>query len=268
MEAPLFSVRRLFGLDFVADATISTVARHLALDAADPKQSWRCVVTPNVDHVVRYQRFPVEFQVARDAFVVLPDGMPIVWVSRLIGRPLRSRLTGADLFAELWPKIVESGVPTVAVTRDAHVARELSRDHGALACVVAPTFSLDDAGAVVAADADAVDALVLQIMEAVERRRPQFLFVGLSGPKAHVLAAALQDRWSDTELSSPTVLLVGAAPEFFLGMMRRAPAWMQRWGLEWLFRLGREPTRLARRYLVEDLRFLRLVWQEWRYVES
>ena len=61
------------------------------------------------------------------------------------------------------------------------------------------------------------------------------------------------------------LLLVGAAPEFHLGLVGRAPDWVQRWGLEWVYRLLKEPRRLARRYLVDDTRFALLVWREVRH---
>ena len=60
------------------------------------------------------------------------------------------------------------------------------------------------------------------------------------------------------------MLLLGASPDFTLGLTRRAPEWMQRYGLEWIYRLGLEPRRLAKRYLVDDVAFLPLVWREWR----
>ena len=95
----------------------------------------------------------------------------------------------------------------------------------------------------------------------------RLVFVAVSVAKTHVLAGRMQARWADAPEAPgpwPVVLLVGAAPEFHLGIVERAPGWVQRWGLEWLYRLAREPRRLARRYLVDDVLFLRLVWDEWR----
>jgi N-acetylglucosaminyldiphosphoundecaprenol N-acetyl-beta-D-mannosaminyltransferase len=59
-------------------------------------------------------------------------------------------------------------------------------------------------------------------------------------------------------------MLVGASPDFAVGLAKRAPRWMQRLGVEWLHRLAGDPRRLAKRYLVDDVAFVRLVWREWR----
>jgi len=256
VNASPLATQHVFGLDFVSDATVDTVALHLELDMARRERPWRCVVTPNVDHLVRYRRNPVEWEVARHAFVVLPDGMPIVWASRLVGRPLRSRLTGTDLFTTMWPTLAERSIPTVVVSPDDAVAAGLARGHHELTCIVAPMFQVDDSVVV----AQLVDAIV----EAVDRRSARFVFIGISATKACILASQLRTRWSEPGATGPIVLLLGAAPEFFLGHAPRAPRWMQRAGLEWLHRLAHEPVRLARRYLVDDVRFLGLVWREWR----
>jgi UDP-N-acetyl-D-mannosaminuronic acid transferase (WecB/TagA/CpsF family) len=83
-------------------------------------------------------------------------------------------------------------------------------------------------------------------------------------PKHHLIASRLHERWRGAFAGRPTVLLLGQAPEFAVGLVRRAPPWMQRSGLEWVWRLADDPRRLAKRYLVDDVGFLRLFWREWR----
>ena len=87
----------------------------------------------------------------------------------------------------------------------------------------------------------------------------QLLLVALGSPK--------QELWIHRhrgELGPVVAVGVGASIDFVAGMVRRAPAWMSRAGLEWLFRLAQEPRRLFRRYLVEDVRFLPILWRSWR----
>jgi N-acetylglucosaminyldiphosphoundecaprenol N-acetyl-beta-D-mannosaminyltransferase len=253
----------LFGLDFVADATIDDLVDVLIREAEDDgaaagRRGWRSVVTPNVDHLVRYRRDPAEEAVARDAMLVLPDGMPIVWASRLVKRPLAARLTGSDLFSALWPRLAVLGIPAVVLAPSDEVARRLEAEHPGARCVVPPIFD--------AADPAQVDAVVDAAAAAVVEVDARLVFVAVSVAKTHVLAARMHARWAGTTGPGPwpVVLLVGAAPEFHLGIVERAPGWAQRRGLEWLYRLAREPRRLARRYLVDDVLFLRLVWDEWR----
>ena len=249
------STQRLFGLDFVSDSTIEEVAEMLLAGAATPSEGWQCVVTPNVDNLVRYERYPEEAAVGRLATLVLPDGMPIVWASRLLRRPLRERLAGSDLFAALWPELAERGVPAVVVASGPEVAARLRAEHPTARVVEAPWFDVGDHVA--------VDALVAEVDAACREVGARFLFLGVAMPKHHLLAGRLAERWQGWP-GSPVVVLMGASAGLYLGLTKRAPAWMQRAGLEWLHRLALDPRRLARRYLVDDPRFLRILWREWR----
>lgn len=250
---------QLFGCHFVADATIDEVADALLAEIASPPGGWRAVVTPNVDHLVRYDRDPAEADVVRAATTVLPDGMPIVWASRRLGRPLRARLAGSDLFAALWPRLVAAGVATVVVAPSDEVADRLGAEHPQLQAVVPPFFDADD-------DAQAT-AVVDSVVDTADAAGAGVVVVALSVAKTHLLAARLHERWADLP-APPIVMLLGAAPEMYLGMQRRAPEWMQRAGLEWLHRLAGDPRRLAKRYLVDDARFLPMVVRERRRLRS
>lgn len=258
MTPPIIDVatQHVFGLDFVSEADIAPVAERLFGARDDRSAGWRCVVTPNVDHLVRYRRHPVEARVATAAGLVLPDGMPIVWASRLLGRPLAARLTGADLFATLWALLVEHDVPVVMILPDHHIAERLQADHPSLQTIIPPMFQVDD------------DAVVERLLDETSRlcaaTDARFLVVGISMPKHHLVADRLRQRWDGAFEGTPTVLLLGQSPEFAVGAVRRAPAWMQRCGLEWLWRLAGDPRRLARRYLIDDVAFLGLLWREWR----
>lgn len=253
-----FRTERLFGLDFVADATIPALADALVVSAAEPGDSWRCVVTPNVDHLVRYDRFPGEADAARAASLVLPDGMPIVWAGRLLGRRLNGRLTGSDLFGALWPRLAEQSIPTVVLASSDAVGDRLKERHADVRVLVPPLFDVSDE--------PAVTSVIDWIDRSVDDVGARFVVVGVSMPKHHLIANRLRERWRDR--GTPIVLLLGASADLALGLTPRAPAWMQRSGLEWLYRLYREPRRLARRYLIDDVRFVRLLVREWRSARS
>ena len=252
LAASQLSTQHLFGCDFLDRATLDDVVEVLLVDRLLPQ--WRCTVTPNVDHLVRYDRHPEDLEVAQHATLVLPDGMPVVWASKWLGAPLARRLTGSDLFALLWPRLAAERIPAVVVASTDSIARGLTLEHTAAETIVPPRFDVEDD--------TAVDELVERIVETCAQRRAEFLFVGLSMPKANLLARRLRARWEGRP--SPQVLLVGAAPDFYLGEARRAPKWMQDAGLEWLDRLVKEPRRMARRYLVDDPWFIRIVLRERR----
>lgn len=248
--------RRLFELDFVAETTVDDVASALVAESGASREHWRCVVTPNVDHLVRYDRIPAEAEVARTASLVLPDGMPIVWASRLFRRPLSRRLTGADLFVALWRLLADGAIPTVAVASNDTVAARMEAEHAAIRTIVPPMFDVED-------DA-AAEEVIDRVVAAVDEVGARFVVVGVSMPKHHLIARRLRERWAPEFAERPCVLLLGASPDFAFGLTPRAPQWMQRSGLEWLHRLARDPRRMAKRYLVDDVRFVRLVVREWR----
>jgi N-acetylglucosaminyldiphosphoundecaprenol N-acetyl-beta-D-mannosaminyltransferase len=247
--------QRLFGCDFVSEASIDEVAAAVHEGTRDEGAGWRCVVTPNVDHLVRYDRHPDEAAVAADAWINLPDGMPIVWASRLLRRPLRERLAGSDLFAALWPRLAGDGVPTVVIASSDAVAGGLAAEHPAVRTVVPPIFD--------ATDPTEVEAVVDDVLAAVEATDARVVVVGVTMVKHHLLARRLRARWEGRP-SPPIVLLLGASADLYLGFEERAPGWMQRWGLEWLHRLLRDPRRMARRYLVDDPWFAVLLMRELR----
>jgi N-acetylglucosaminyldiphosphoundecaprenol N-acetyl-beta-D-mannosaminyltransferase len=206
------------------------------------------VFTPNVDHVVKADS-DVEFRQAYSrASLCLADGVPILWAARLLGSPLPAKVSGSDLVLPLarfagerhWRVYLLGGGPEVAAEAGAKLSRELGVD-------------------VVGTDSPLVheDGTVEQAEQTLGRlasTQPHLVLVALGAPK--------QERFIDRygEAIRPAVAMgVGGSLDFMVGRVRRAPAWMSRAGLEWLYRLGQEPRRMWRRYLVEDPKFVAIV---------
>jgi N-acetylglucosaminyldiphosphoundecaprenol N-acetyl-beta-D-mannosaminyltransferase len=206
------------------------------------------VFTPNVDHVVKAET-DVEFRLAYSrASLCLADGMPILWASRLLGSPLPEKVSGSDLVLPLaalaaerrWRVYLIGGGPGVAAEAGVKLARELGVD---VVGTDSPVVRHD--GSTEQAD---------DILERVRATKPHLVLVAFGAPK--------QERWIDRfrDRITPAVAMgVGGSLDFMVGRTRRAPAWMSRAGLEWLFRLGQEPRRMWRRYLIEDPRFVAIV---------
>ena len=111
---------RLFGLDFVVGTSIEEVVDTLQREGQADDAMWRVVVTPNVDHLVHYRKSPTQRRVAETAYMVLPDGAPIVWASRLLRAPIDQRLAGSDLFAAWWQRMVAAERPVIMVAGNEH----------------------------------------------------------------------------------------------------------------------------------------------------
>jgi N-acetylglucosaminyldiphosphoundecaprenol N-acetyl-beta-D-mannosaminyltransferase len=212
------------------------------------------VCTPNVDHVVLLEDDALLRAAYASASLVCADGMPIVWASRLLGTPLREKVSGSDLIGPLiqraararWRVYLVGGGEGVA----ARAAERLKVEAPGREIVGIDARSID-----LDRDAPAHDGLVAALTAA----RPDLVLLALGCPKQeivmHRIAAAVR----------PAVCVgVGASLDFFAGAMPRAPRWMSAAGLEWLYRFGREPRRLWRRYLLRDPRFAAIFLRDLR----
>lgn len=243
---------RLFDLNLNA-VTFDDAVRVLGDAAAVVQGPARVVVTPNVDHLVRLEGMPQFRARYAQADFIFADGMPVVWFSRLLGDPLPERVTGADLFVALcklavtrqWQVALLGGRPGTEAELQTRFEASFPGLH---LHILAPSMQFDPHGEEGLAAARHIAAI-----------NPRIVFVCLGMPK--------QEEWAlqhAATLPGGIVLCVGAAMEFAIGLQRRAPLWVQRAGLEWLWRLASQPQRLWRRYLVDDPKFLALCWREWR----
>lgn len=222
-------------------------------DAATRVLAWarmpesRYVCVSNV-HVTMEAYDSAEFRaVVNGADLVTPDGMPLVWALRLLGVAEATRVYGPTLTVHVLERAATAEIPVGFYGSSPEVlARMLDacrRRFAGLrvAYAHAPPFRQ------LTAEEDA--AVVREISSSGAR----ILFVGLGCPK--------QERWMASHRGSvrAAMLGVGAAFDFLAGTKPQAPAWMQRAGLEWLFRLGTEPRRLWRRYVYHNPRFVALL---------
>ena len=207
------------------------------------------VFTPNVDHVVNVERNPSFCDAYAGASLSLADGQPLVWTSRLLGAPLPEKISGSDLVLPLIDRAAARRWKVYLLGGGAGVAEKAAEILTARSGVDivghdAPMISLESDPA---QDGPVIDR--------IQRAKPEILLVALGAPKQELWLHRAGPR------IRPTVGIgVGAALDFVAGA-RRAPAWMSRAGLEWLFRLLREPRRLSRRYLLDDPKFLLILYR-------
>jgi N-acetylglucosaminyldiphosphoundecaprenol N-acetyl-beta-D-mannosaminyltransferase len=203
------------------------------------------VVTANLDHLRRYQR-DLEFRHLVDqADLIVADGMPLIWASRLQGTALPERVTGSSLISTLTAAAAEAGLSVFLLGGDpgtAELAASLLRErHPNLR--IAGTLCPRLPGPITSETCAA-------LAEQLQQCQPDLVFVALGSPKTERLIAPLC-----LLLPHAWWLGVGISFSFVCGRVARAPVWMQNSGLEWLHRLWQEPHRLARRYLIDGLSF-------------
>lgn len=212
----------------------------------------RAVVTHhvaiNVAKLVALQRDRGLAEAVKACDIVSIDGMGIVWGGRLLGAHIPERVAGVDLFYELIRLAAARQEPVYFLGARqetvATVVEKLSAEHPGLRVAGWHHGFFWDR------EKEVVDAIV--------DSRATMLFVAISSPKKEQFI----NRWKD-QLGIKFVMGVGGTFDIVAGVTRRAPVWMQRAGLEWLFRLFEEPCRMWRRYLVTNTLFaLLLFWEK------
>ncbi|OWK34154.1 N-acetylmannosaminyltransferase [Fimbriiglobus ruber] len=201
-------------------------------------------VTPNLDYLRRYRRC-VEFRrLLNEATFRVADGTPLVWAAKLQGTPLPGRVAGSSLISTL----------AAGAARAGHSIYLLGGEPGAAAGAAAVLAARHPDLVVAGTCSPAVPAVpdracVAAVAEAIRAAgSPDIVFIGLGSPKTEWLIAELVGQFPRTWWVG-----VGVSFSFLTGQVRRAPAWVQRIGLEWAFRVSQEPRRLARRYLIDGI---------------
>ncbi|MCC6173987.1 MAG: WecB/TagA/CpsF family glycosyltransferase [Chloroflexi bacterium] len=204
------------------------------------------IVTVNLDFVSIAERDPYFRDTLNEAELAVADGMPLVWLSRVMSSPLVERITGVELVDDCCRLVKEvrgsvfllGAAPGVAEI----AAERLHARHPGLrvAGVYAPPFG------------PLTDEENERILARISRACPDVLFVALGAPQQDVWIRRNRDRIGMVSVA----MGVGGTLDLLAGRVSRAPVWMQRAGLEWLFRLLQEPRRLWRRYIVDDIPML------------
>jgi N-acetylglucosaminyldiphosphoundecaprenol N-acetyl-beta-D-mannosaminyltransferase len=226
-----------------------------AVDAIDQlvrRRRGGAVFTPNVDHVVLAEEDAAFRASYARASLRLADGMPVVWASRVLGQAVPEKVSGSDLIGPVMERAAKKGWRVYLLGASAEVA--------AKAAAVLRARGVDVVGTDSPMVRDPRDASERQpIVEKVRRARAHVVLVAFGAPKQELFIDAARP-----ETGGAVLLGIGASLDFVAGAVPRAPRWMSSHGLEWLYRLLREPRRLWRRYLLRDPKFLRILWRTYR----
>lgn len=224
--------------------TVAEVERFVATGSAHQH------VVVNVDKLVKANRDPQLLDIINGCDLINADGMPVVWAARLLGRPLKGRVAGIDLFGALLERAAQTGWRVFFLgARQEVVDRlvDMLRQRYAELRIAGWRN-----GYWLPEEEEAV-------VEEIRRTRPELLFVAISSPRKERFLGQYA-----RQLSIPFAMGVGGSFDVYTGLVRRAPRWMQAAGLEWFYRFLQEPRRMFRRYFIDDPYFLVLLWREWR----
>lgn len=231
------------------DKDIDTCSEYIIQNIKKGKRKFVCVPV-NVDVYIKSRSNKVLKNFIRRAKIVVADGMPIVFLSKILKRPLK-RITGADLMPLLCSKCLDNDLKIFLLGGKESVNKK------------AKDIIIKKYGNIVAGRYSPPNGFennseeLNKIINTINECKPDIIFVCLGAPK--------QEFWIKENLyktNASFALCAGAAIDFIAKDKKRAPKIMQELGLEWLFRLYKEPKRLARRYLYEDMKFIKYFIKE------
>ncbi len=251
--APAQAARVFFGRAPVDRVTMSSATEWLMRVLEGPRMVPHLIMGPNAFLVALAQSNPRFAEALAQASLCLPDGMSVVWASRLLGKPIPERVPGGEFMEAMCALLAKRGKSVYFLGGLPGAARQAADRlaDGYPGLIVAgtdcPRHGFDQDGFTTQA-----------VLDRIRDARPDLLFVAFGAPK--------QEIWMlehCRNLPVGAVLSVGAAFDTTAGMRERAPAWTHEIGAEWLYRLAMEPRRLWRRYLIGNAAFGVIVAREW-----
>lgn len=212
------------------------------------------VTTPNVDHVMTAEADPLFREIYQQADLVLTDGVPIIWASKFLGTPIKEKISGSDFLIKFCPVAAKKGYRLFFLGGKpgaAEISAEILSERYPGVNIVG--ISCPPLGFHADRERNA------RVVEEIKKASPDLVFVGLGAPK--------QEKWifsNKDNYGAPVSFTVGASFDFVAGITPRAPLFMQRIGLEWFWRLMKEPKKLWKRYLIKDMKFFPLILKQKR----
>ena len=209
------------------------------------------VVTPNIDHIVKLESDQLLQKVYADADIILTDGKPMIWMSRLYGTPIKEKVSGSDLFPNLCRLAAGKGYRVFLLGAAEGVAAKaaLNLQNKFPGLIIAGTYSPPFGF-------EKDEKELQNILRIVTEAKPHILIVGLGCPKQEKFIYNYRN-----ELNVPVSLGLGASIDFEAGILKRAPKWMADHGFEWFYRIVQDPKRMAKRYFVDDMKIIRLFFK-------
>lgn len=234
---------------YVDNVTEEEAIRHIEECIKDRKIGF--VVTPNVDQIVMMEKNLYFREICDNAELSVVDGHPLLWIAKWYKRPIKEKICGSDLMPHLCRIAAEKGYKIFllgAAEGIAAKAADILKEQ-IPGLIIAGTYSPPFGFEKDQAELDKINRIL-------KESEADMLFVGMGAPKQSVFIYENMDKYQ-----IPMSFCVGATIDFIAGEQTRAPRWMTDHGLEWLYRLFKEPKRMFKRYIVNDTKIIGLAWK-------
>lgn len=207
------------------------------------------IVAVNVDVIMKIEQDEELKKITDEADMVLIDGKPLIWISKLKKAPIKEKISGSDLVPKLCELSDKKGYTIFilggkdGIAKQAKEKLESQYKNIKIVGVYSPKFGFEN---------DKKELTKINSM--INKKKPDLLFVCLGCPK--------QEKWIYNHINeyyAKVSVCAGATVDFLAGNMKRAPKWMSNCGLEWFYRFLQEPKRLFKRYFIDDIKILKLL---------
>jgi len=216
------------------------------------------VMTPNVDQIVRIERDPYFKEICDHADLMLVDGTPLLWISKFYGTPIKEKICGSDLVPDLCSVAAKKGYRVFLLGAAEGVAAKaavnLQQKYPGLiiAGTYSPPFGFEK-------DKDEID----RINQILLKSKADLLFVGMGVPKQDIFIYENMQKYQ-----IPMSFSIGATIDFEAGVQKRAPKWINKIGMEWLYRLCSDPKRMFKRYILDDTQIFKLAMKYYPHKQN
>lgn len=209
------------------------------------------IVAINVDVVMRIEQDALLKKITDDANIVIVDGKPLVWISRLYKRPIVEKISGSDLVPLLCERAAKKGYSIFILGGKEGVPEKAEQNLKkmypgiCIAGAYSPPFGFEK-------NQEELD----YVNKLISEKNPDILLACLGCPKQEKFIYENMNKYN-----AKVSVCAGATVDFLAGSVKRAPRWMSNHGLEWLYRFVQEPKRLFKRYFIDDIKIIQLIWK-------
>lgn len=235
---------------YVNNLTMKETIQSIEKMIRNDKKSY--IVAVNVDVIVKIEQDDYLKKITDEADLVLVDGQPLIWISRMYKRDVKAKISGSDLVPLLCKRAAQKGYSVFIIGGKKGIAKKacenLKKKHPSINIVgyYAPPLGFEK---------DEVE--LNKINDMITKVSPDILIACFGCPK--------QEKWiyeNYHKYKAKVSICAGATVDFLAGNINRAPKWMSNHGLEWFYRLIKEPRRMFKRYLIDDMK---IIWLTWKY---
>jgi len=241
--------RQKFMNTYIDNVTMEEAIGHI--EECIQKKKIGQVITPNVDQIVRMEWDDYFKKICDNCELLLVDGHPLIWIAKLYGKPFKEKICGSDLIPVLCNIASKKGYSVFflgAAPGIAAKAAEIMRKQN-LGLKIAGTYS-PPLG--FEKDPEELERINKMLLES----EADMLFVGMGVPKQDAFIYENMYKYK-----IPMSFSIGGTIDFIAGIQKRAPKWVSKIGFEWMYRLLHDPRRMFKRYIVDDMKIIRLYWK-------